>query len=124
MLDAAPGPSPSADWRWDGQGNGESKLMDEGQQRVGVLSEAPQLLREMGADPLQVAAKAGLPLEILRHDENSISGVERGRFYQACVEATGCPHFGLLIGQRGGDCSSGRGGTIDAECAIIRPGYS
>ena len=86
--------------------------MDEGQQRVGVLAEVLQLLREMGADPVGVAAKAGLPLEILRHEENSITFGERDRLYQACVEETGCSHFGLLIGQRGGTARLGLVGRL------------
>ncbi len=86
--------------------------MDEGQQRVGVLFEVPHLLREMGADPVEVIAKAGIPLGILRHEENAITIAERGKLYQACVEETGCPHFGLLIGSRGGTAGLGLVGRL------------
>jgi AraC-like DNA-binding protein len=86
--------------------------MDEGQQRVGFLVEVPHLLREMGIDPVGVVARAGLPLEILGHEENSITIVERGRLYHACVEETGCLHFGLLIGQRVGTARLGLVGRL------------
>ena len=37
----------------------------EGQQRVGILAEAPKLLRKLGADPAEVAASVGVDVRAL-----------------------------------------------------------
>jgi AraC-like DNA-binding protein len=72
----------------------------EGRQRVGVVVELPQVLRDLGADPAKVLPAAGIDLATLRDPENVISFLDLGRLLQVCVIATGCPHFGLLVGQR------------------------
>ena len=72
----------------------------DGQQRVGVLVEVPQVLRELGREPARVIARAGIDPDILRDPENSISFIEFGRLVETCVAETGCEHFGLLVGQR------------------------
>ena len=46
--------------------------MLEGQQRVGVLAEAPKLLQELGADPAEVAASVGIDIHVLDDPENMI----------------------------------------------------
>jgi len=71
-----------------------------GQQRVGALAEVPQLLRELGADPAEVAAGAGIDLGMLHDPENSIPYTTAGKLLQASATRTGCAHFGLLVGQR------------------------
>jgi AraC-like DNA-binding protein len=71
-----------------------------GQQRVGALAEIPQLLRELGADPAEVAAGAGLDLGMLHDPENSIPYTTAGKLLQTSAARTGCAHFGLLVGQR------------------------
>lgn len=81
-------------------GRHAEQLMSDGQQRVGMLSAIPQILEEMGIDPAAVLVRAGLRPEILLEEENSITMIEKGNLYLACVEATGCRHFGLLVGQR------------------------
>ncbi|MBP1296529.1 AraC family transcriptional regulator ligand-binding domain-containing protein [Bradyrhizobium elkanii] len=77
----------------------------EGRQRVGALVELPQVLRELGKDPAGVIAGAGINLDLLRNPENSISFIELGRLIEAGVAATGCQHFGFLVGQRSGTAS-------------------
>jgi AraC-like DNA-binding protein len=72
----------------------------EGQQRVGVLVELPQVLRELGQDPTQLIASVGIDPDKLSDPENSLTFVELGKLVQTCVAATGCEHFGLLVGQR------------------------
>ena len=72
----------------------------EGQHRVGVAAEIPQVLRDLGADPAEVLPAAGVDAAILRNPENQMSFVALGRLLQACVAATGCAHFGLLVGMR------------------------
>jgi AraC-like DNA-binding protein len=72
----------------------------EGQHRVGVVAELPQVLRDLGAEPAKVLLAAGIDPGVLRNPENPISFVELGRLFEACVSATGCQHFGLLVGER------------------------
>jgi len=47
-----------------------------------------------------VIADAGIEASILRNPENSLPFPEVGKLLRACVAATGCHHFGLLVGQR------------------------
>ena len=72
----------------------------EGQHRVGIVIEVPQVLRDLGADPAKVLPAAGIDAVVLRNPENAISFVALDRLLQACVAATGCQHFGLLVVQR------------------------
>ncbi len=69
-------------------------------QRVGGLVEIPGLLRELGADPAQVLASAGLDAQALGHIDQRLPVDATDRLLAACVQQTGCPHFGLLAGQR------------------------
>jgi AraC-like DNA-binding protein len=84
----------------------------EGQQRVGALVELPQVLRDMGEDPARVIAGADINPDLLRNPENSLSFVELGRLLEACVTATGCEHFGLLVGQRSATACLGLVGRL------------
>jgi hypothetical protein len=89
----------------------------EGQQRIGALVELPQVLRELGEDPATVIVGAGVYPDSLRNPENAISFVELGRLLEACVAATRCEHFGLLLGQRSINCSATRSAhTTRRQC--------
>lgn len=92
----------------------------EGQQRVGVIVELPQVLREMGQDPVQLIASVGIDPDRLRSSENTISFVELGSLLQACVTATGCQHFGLLVGQRGATASLGLVGRLMRNAPTLK----
>ena len=72
----------------------------EASQRVGMLAEIPSLLRELGADPSEVMASAGLDTDTLDTMENRIPFVTVGRLLQHCAMNTRCQHFALLLGQR------------------------
>jgi AraC-like DNA-binding protein len=72
----------------------------EGQHRVGVVVEVPQVLRDLGTEPANVLHAAGIDAAVLRSPDNSISFVELSKLLQTCVAATGCNYFGLLVGQR------------------------
>jgi len=92
----------------------------EGRQRIGILVELPQVLREMGHDPALVMADAGVNPDVLRNPENSLSFVELGRLLQACVAATGCQHFGLLVGQRSAADNLGLVGRLMRTAPTLR----
>ncbi len=86
--------------------------MPEGQQRVGVLAETPRLLEELGADPAEVAASVGIDVRVLDDPENSIPFTAAGKLLQEGAARMGCPHFGLLVGQRGDTRSLGLVGRL------------
>ena len=73
---------------------------EEASQRVGPFSEIPDLLRELGSDPGEVAASAGLDAAALDTPENRIPYVAVGRLLHECAVKTGFEHFALLVGQR------------------------
>ena len=73
---------------------------EEASHRVGLLTEIPGLLRELGTDPAEIAASAGLDPNGLDSLENQIPFVGIGRVLRHCAVKTGCQHFALLLGQR------------------------
>ncbi|GEO16319.1 AraC family transcriptional regulator [Microvirga aerophila] len=75
--------------------------------RIGVACEVYPLLREFGADPNAVIRQAGLDPELFEDENNIIPYAALGRVLTACVAHTHCPHFGLLVGQRGSLSSLG-----------------
>ena len=70
--------------------------------RVGAITAVPGVIRSLGADPAQVLAEAGFELSLFDDPNNQISFASRSRLIARCAEITGCPHFGLLVGQQGG----------------------
>jgi AraC-like DNA-binding protein len=75
-------------------------LLDEGCVRMAPLLVVPALLREMGHDPGQLIAEARLDPALFADPENTIAFADGGRFLAQCATRTGCPHLGLLIGER------------------------
>jgi len=73
---------------------------EEASHRVGLLASVPGLLRELGTDPAQVVASAGLDPDALDTLENRIPFVAMGRLLHYCAVKSGCQHFALLVGQR------------------------
>ena len=84
----------------------------EDRHRVGALVELPQVLRDLGHDAGRMIASAGIDPSVLRNPENSISFVDLGRLLQTCIDATGCSHIGLLVGQRSGASNLGLVGRL------------
>jgi AraC-like DNA-binding protein len=74
--------------------------MEEGAVRMAPLLVVPELLTELGLDPGQLIAEAGLDLALFADPENTIAFADGGRFLALCASRTGCPHLGLLIGER------------------------
>lgn len=69
--------------------------------RVGLLAHARDLLIELGADPDKTAQDAGLDPLNLSNPDHTITFVALGNYLEKCVENTGCPNFGVLLGGRG-----------------------
>ncbi len=68
--------------------------------RVGIITEVPQVLRELGIDPAPVLARAGVDPAVLATTENRMPFAQMGNLLRVCVEETGLAHFGLLVGGR------------------------
>jgi len=68
--------------------------------RVGPFIQVPGLLREFGVEPKRVLEKFGFAESTFANPENTITAEVRGAVLVACARETGCPHFGLLVGQR------------------------
>jgi len=58
------------------------------------------VLRDFGIDPLEVLVEAGIAPQVFDDPDNLITYRARGRLMTRSVVRTGCPHFGLLVGQR------------------------
>jgi AraC-like DNA-binding protein len=86
--------------------------VSQGQQRIGPFAETPQLLRELGADPADVAARVGLDVGVFRNPENAIPFTAAGKLLRTGAVRTGCAHFGLLLGQRSDTRSLGLVGSL------------
>jgi AraC-like DNA-binding protein len=70
--------------------------------QIGAIWAIPEVIRALGADPAKVCAKAGIDIELFEDPANIISFRTASHLFRVCVERTGCPHFGLLHGQKGG----------------------
>ncbi len=91
---------------------GKFPLPQKGEIRVAPLCAVPELLREFGVAPGPLLKTFGLTEDLFRHPDNTLSFQVMGRLVKACVRATGCPHFGLLIGQRGNASTLGAPGFL------------
>ncbi|MCG5249485.1 AraC family transcriptional regulator ligand-binding domain-containing protein [Methylorubrum extorquens] len=86
--------------------------LEQGSIQVGVAREVAPLLMQLGANPDAVIRAAGLDLAMLT-DPNAI--ISLGAFCDLIIRSgacTGCPHFGLLLGQRVSLSSLGLIGSI------------
>ena len=88
--------------------------------RVAPLLAMPTLLREHGVDPALVLAQVGLDPRLFDDPENRVSAGAIGRLLDTSVKLTGCPHFGLLVGQRFNLDSLGVLGTLMRNCPTLR----
>ncbi len=67
--------------------------------RVGPLTNIPRVLKALGCDPDRVFAASSFKVEDFSDQEHRIDFAEGAKLLSECVNATGCEHFGLLLGQ-------------------------
>ena len=84
----------------------------QGMVRVGPISAIPNLLREFGVAPDRLLTQFDLNESIFENPDNTIAFPIMGSLFMACVRATGCPHFGLLTGQRSSASELGTAGFL------------
>lgn len=96
----------------DSRNRSTDDLYKEGLVRIAPLLAIPTLLREHGCDPETLFREAGLSLELWKDPETEISFVSASRLLGASAEATGCDHFGLLLGERVEIASLGLAGLL------------
>jgi len=80
--------------------------------RIGATVALPAVLRSLGANPAEVLAEAGFDPQLFDDPDNRVSFAARSRLIAHCVARTGCPHFGLLVGEQGGLRSLGLVGLL------------
>mgnify|MGYP001106524317 CR=1 FL=1 len=87
-------------------------LPQNGEIRIGPIAVVPDLLREFGVAPIPLLKRFGLAEAYFHNPDNPISYELMGRIIAASARATGCSHFGLLIGQRGNASTLGAPGFL------------
>jgi AraC-like DNA-binding protein len=95
--------------------------------RISGVVSLPSVLEQLGADPRAVFAKARVSLSLFDEPTNPLPITAAGRLIKESVAATGCEHFGLLVGQNGGPQSFGMVGLLakyspDVQTALLRLG--
>lgn len=76
------------------------------------MAAIPELLREFGVPPGPLLKKFGLSEEIFSQPDRTIPFELLGRVVNTSARVTGCPHFGLLVGQRGNVSTLGATGFL------------
>lgn len=80
--------------------------------RIGPLAAIPALLKELGADPVPVLREAGFDPGYFDSPDLPVSYRAAGRLLARAAAASGCDHFGLLVGARSGPTMLGIPGLL------------
>jgi AraC-like DNA-binding protein len=70
--------------------------------RIQPLLCIPAVLNSFGVKLESVARKAGFKTSVFEDPNARVAFVDLGRLLLQCADATDCPHFGLVVGQRMG----------------------
>lgn len=80
--------------------------------RVGPLTHISAVLRELGAEPDAVFDGVELRAAEFTDPDNEIPYLSGSRLLKRCLTATGCEHFGLLVGIRASPSTLGLAGFM------------
>jgi AraC-like DNA-binding protein len=80
--------------------------------RVGPLMSIPAVVQELGVDPEPLFEGLGFDLDRFDDPDLRVPYRAASRLIARCTEATGCEHFGLLVGQRAGPSTLGVAGFL------------
>lgn len=86
-----------------------------------LLSITP-LLHEFGIDERAVLRRAGIHPDMLGDPLNRLPFGTASLLVHECARATGCAHFGLLLGQRSGAAAVGISGELARHSATVGAG--
>ena len=70
--------------------------------RAAPLLALPDVMRELGADLAPIAQAMGLSSRVFEDPEEPVAYQTLCALLAACCRTSGCPHLGLLVGQRSG----------------------
>lgn len=84
----------------------------DGYAMIVAIAAAPRLLARFGVEPDAVARLAGIDPILFGTPEVLIPFSVLGRYVEECTRATGCPHFGLLVGAEEGFANLGVVGRL------------
>lgn len=99
-------------------------VVPKGMVRVGTMREALPVLRELGVEPADVLSEFGIQESYLDDADNMLPYVILGMFLTRCADRTGCPHFGLLCGQRLTTSNLGAVGFLSQSARDLRSSLS
>lgn len=88
--------------------------------RIGPLWPIPHLLTTFGADAAATLKRAGVDPGAFSRPDGMISYHTIGRLLVECVTATGCAHFGLLVGQHASLATLGLVGRLAGTASNVR----
>ena len=80
--------------------------------RAGPMMSIPDILREQGCEPGEILGELGFKLSQFEDPDHELPYITTSRLIARCVQATGCNHFGLLIGMRAEPSSLGIAGFM------------
>jgi AraC-like DNA-binding protein len=72
----------------------------------------PSVLADLGTEQRSLLSEFGTDSTVFRNPENRIAYSKVGHLFGRCASATGCDHFGLLVGERAGITSLGAVGYL------------
>jgi AraC-like DNA-binding protein len=88
--------------------------------RIAATMAVPTVLREFGVNPVTLLAEFGLKPQIYDDPDNTVPFVTSSAILGRAAELTGCPHFGLLVGQRAGLSTLGPLGFLMQSSLTVR----
>ena len=84
----------------------------QGSVRVGTLLPLADILRDLGVNPAGLLAECGVDPKVFDDPDNRIPLTVHNHLVALAVARSGCPHIGLLVGQRDGLHSIGLAGLL------------
>jgi AraC-like DNA-binding protein len=88
--------------------------------RMAPTMTVPSLLAELGVEPAGVLAEFGLTPAHFNAPDRVMSFELRSRLLARCAQVARCPHFGLLVGQRGTTSVLGPVGFLMQSASTLR----
>lgn len=88
-------------------------------QRIGPLQHIPAVLESLGIPRSRQDEILGSTAEPLKNPDAFIPFAEAGALLERCAAASGCAHFGLLVGERADHRDLGLPGQLMASAATV-----